>query len=141
MMEFIMVPAIIGIITLGIYKMFELFARRRERMAIIEKLGEKFDPSTLDFKFALPNKSFGNSSFGTLKVACLLLGVGLGLLVGFFIALNCRNVSLGTGNDFDYNFYRETVGIIYGASVLLFGGLGLLVAFIVELKNSKKEGK
>ena len=40
-MDFIMVPLIMGIITLGIYKLFELFACRRERMAIIEKLGDK----------------------------------------------------------------------------------------------------
>jgi hypothetical protein len=137
MMDFIMVPAIIGIITLGIYKMFELFARRKERLAIIEKLGDKFDPALLDFKFTLPGKSSNSSSFGTLKIACLLLGIGLGLLVGFFIVQN--STFTGFGKEFDYNNYRDSIGIIYGASVLLFGGLGLLVAFIVEIKNAKKQ--
>jgi hypothetical protein len=135
MMDFIMVPLIVGICTLGIYKLFELFARRKERLTIIEKLGDKFDPSVLDFKFSLPVKSIGNSSFGTLKIACLLLGVGLGLLVGFFIVQSYMSVQFVDGN---HNFYYDTASVIYGASVLLFGGLGLLVAFLVELKNTKK---
>ena len=42
-----MVPLIMGIITLGIYKLFELFACRRERMAIIEKLGDKISAADL----------------------------------------------------------------------------------------------
>lgn len=40
-MDFITAPLIVGIITLGIYKLFELFACRRERITLIEKLGEK----------------------------------------------------------------------------------------------------
>ena len=51
MMDFIMVPLIMGIITLGIYKLFELFACRRERMAIIEKLGDKISAADWKGKF------------------------------------------------------------------------------------------
>ena len=32
MMDFIAIPTVIGIITLGIYKLFELFACRKERL-------------------------------------------------------------------------------------------------------------
>ena len=53
-MDFIMVPLIMGIITLGIYKLFELFACRRERMAIIEKLGDKISAADWKGKFSLP---------------------------------------------------------------------------------------
>jgi len=137
MMDFIMVPLIVGIVTLGIYKLFELFARRKERLAIIEKMGEKFDASMTECKSAFPVKTFGQSPYGTLKLASLLLGVGLGLLVGFFIVLNTFGFSSqehGWQND-------ETASVIYGACVLLFGGLGLLIAFIIEMKNSNKSDK
>ena len=49
-----MVPLIMGIITLGIYKLFELFVCRRERMAIIEKLSDKITTTDLNGKFSLP---------------------------------------------------------------------------------------
>lgn len=134
MMDFIMVPLIVGTVTLGIYKLFELFARRKERLTIIEKLGDKFDPNMLGMKNTLPQMNMGNTTFGTLKIACLLLGIGLGLLVGFLII----GVTLGYDVENNYRNYYDTLGVIYGASVLLFGGLGLLVAFLIELKHSKK---
>ncbi len=37
MMDFIMVPTILAIITLGIYKLFELFVCKKERLTIIER--------------------------------------------------------------------------------------------------------
>ncbi len=49
-----MVPLIMGIITLGIYKLFELFSCRRERMAIIEKFGDKISAADWKGKFSLP---------------------------------------------------------------------------------------
>lgn len=134
MMDFIMVPLIVGTVTLGIYKLFELFARRKERLTIIEKLGDKFDPNMLGMNNTLPQMNMGNTTFGTLKIACLLLGIGLGLLVGFFII----SITLGFANQSNHHNYYDTLGVIYGASVLLFGGLGLLIAFLIELKHSKK---
>ena len=38
MMDFIMVPTIMAIITLGIYKLFELFVCKKERLMLIEKI-------------------------------------------------------------------------------------------------------
>lgn len=35
-MDFITAPLIVGIITLGIYKLFELFACRRERTRLLK---------------------------------------------------------------------------------------------------------
>jgi len=135
MMDFIMAPLIVGIVTLGIYKLFELFVRRKERIIIIEKMGEKFDPTMIESSFSFSINDGKASAFSTLKLACLLLGIGLGLMVGFFVVLN----TLGVSSNPDINWqYRETTGVIYGASVLLFGGLGLLVAFLIEMKNSKK---
>ena len=40
-----MVPLIVGIVCAGIYGLFELFVRKKERLAIIEKIGDKLDPS------------------------------------------------------------------------------------------------
>ena len=135
-MDFITIPLVVGMITLGIYKLFDLFVRKKERLAIIEKIGDKFDSSMIENKFSFPfNLKFENvGTFGTLKVACLLLGIGLGLLIGFFIC-----------NEFIYGHalwlrgFQETAGIIYGASTLLFGGLGLLVAFLIEMKYRREK--
>ncbi|WP_423129669.1 DUF6249 domain-containing protein [Gaoshiqia sp. Z1-71] len=135
MMDFITIPLVVGMITLGIYKLFELFVHRKERLTMIEKIGSTFDASMVQNKFNFPEKN--RPVFGTLKIACLLLGVGLGLLLGFVLSH-----SLGLNDLLDGNHYiRETVGVIYGASVLLFGGIGLLIAFILEMKYSKKPGE
>ena len=53
MMDFILIPTIIGIITYGIYKLFELFVRKKERLNIIEKFGDKFNPTDLDLKLSM----------------------------------------------------------------------------------------
>lgn len=136
MLDFISIPLVVGIVTLGIYKLFELIIRRKERLTIIEKMGDKFEPSMIENKFSFPERK-GNPMFGTLKIACLLLGIGLGLLVGYLI---CFNTVYGYNSMNLQNNAYEVSGIIYGASVLLFGGLGLLVAFFVEMKyvNNKK---
>ena len=128
MLDFIMVPAVVGIITLGIYKLFELFVRKKERLIFIDKIGDKLTPDILsgqiDFSTNIPK--FSSSA---LKFGCLFMGLGIGLLVAFAVHYNFA--------DFVENAYflRSTV---YGSCVLLFGGLGLLIAFIIELKVSKK---
>ena len=138
-MDFISIPVVVGIVTLGIFRLFDLFVRKKERLAIIDKISDKFDASMIENKFSFPIVSSGNSIFSTLKIACLLLGVGLGLLVGYFICLN----SVAGYSTMDLrNNAHEISGVVYGASVLLFGGLGLLVAFIIEMnyvKNKKAE--
>ena len=96
MMDFITIPLVVGIVTLVIYKLFELFVRKKERLSIIEKIGEKFDASMIENKFSFPSKIFKNFSFGSLKAGCLLMGVGLGLLVGFAICISTiRGYNLG----------------------------------------------
>ena len=136
MMDFITIPLVVGMITLGIYKLFELFVRKKERLMIIDKAGDKLDSSMLQSQISTPIKIFNRFSSGTLKAGCLLIGVGLGLLVGFLIT-NVVIPEYVNGSD---NWQvRQTVGVVYGASVLLFGGLSLLTAFLVEMKYSKKQ--
>lgn len=76
MLDFITIPLIVGIVTLGIYKLFELFARKKERMALIEKLGDKLNPEILDTKISFPLRLTGDKTFGTLKVGSLSTGDG-----------------------------------------------------------------
>ena len=128
-MDFIMVPTVMGIITLGIYKLFELFVRKKERLMIIDKIGDKLTPDILNGKIDF-STNIPKFSFSALKFGCLFMGLGIGLLVAFAVHYNFA--------DFVENAYflRSTV---YGSCVLLFGGLGLLIAFIIELKISKKK--
>ena len=129
MMDFIMVPAVIGIITLGIYKLFELFVRKKERLIIIDKIGDKLTPDILNGKIDF-STNIPKFSFSALKFGCLFMGFGIGLLVAFAVHYNFA--------DFVENAYYLR-SAVYGSCVLLFGGLGLLIAFIVELKVSKKK--
>jgi len=70
-----------------------------------------------------------------LKSGLLMLGIGLGLLVAFFI---CINAFPGYTNSRNWDVERQA-SIVYGACVLLFGGAGLLTAFLIEMKIHKKE--
>lgn len=135
MMDFIMVPLVVGIVCAGVYGLFELFIRKKERLAIIEKIGDKLDASAFEGKLGLPSYA-KHFSFSALKAGCLLAGVGLGLLVGFFIT----TFFLVSSNLLDDSWFRDNLtGTAYGASILLFGGLGLIVAFLIEMKLAKNK--
>jgi hypothetical protein len=128
MMDFIMVPAVMGIITLGIYKLFELFVRKKERLIIIDKIGDKLTPEILSGKIDF-STNIPKLSSSALKFGCLFMGLGIGLLVAFAVHYNFA--------DFVESSYQIR-SAVYGSCVLLFGGLGLITAFIVELKLGKK---
>ena len=82
-MEELMIVANVAIVFGVIYKLFELFAGRRERMMLIEKMGDKLTPET--FKNGIMYRP-SLYSFGGLRIGCLLLGLGAGLLVGYMLA-------------------------------------------------------
>ena len=134
-MDFIMVPVVCGIFVLGFYKLFELFVCKKERLMIIEKMGEKFTPEMLGNKINL--SSVGNASFSALKFGCLFIGVGLGLLVAYLICATTIAGYAMPNPNWSWTI-KQTISIIYGACVLLFGGAGLLTSFLVELKINKK---
>lgn len=127
---------VVGIIILGIYKLFEFFVGKKECFIMIEKLGDKLDFFMLGNRFSLFFfvgiffMLFFLIFFLVLKFGCLLLGMGLGLLIGYIICVIMV---------FDYFIecnwcMSELILLIYGVNVLFFGGLGLVVVFIVELK-------
>ena len=139
-MNFLEGPLICGIIFYFIYMIFELFARKDERIRLIEKMGQSLAPidsSLLKSQFSTLLPSFSKKSFTSLRIGCLFVGLGMGLLVGLFMCLNIR--SAGIPND---HWERDTFySVSYGASVLLFGGLGLVISYIIESRSAKKDEK
>ena len=126
-MNFIMVPLVTGIVTLGIYKFFELLICRRERREIIGKL----EPGSLmglrtGATIRTASETAPGIPAGALKAGCLLLGLGAGLLFGFMLTRMTEIQSY------------DTRSAVYGGSVLVFGGLGLIVSFIVERVLSRR---
>ena len=137
MVEAIMVPAVCGMFIFWFLKLFELFVCKKERLLIIEKMGEKFTPDMLEHKINF--SSIGKYSSSALKFGCLLMGLGLGLLTGYLICSTTLEGYTNTGDvRLNYNM-RETSSIVYGSCVLLFGGLSLLIAFLIELKINKNK--
>ena len=128
MLDFIMIPANLAIIGICIYRIFDLYVRRPERLNIIEKMSELKNVDS-DFKVNIDfvSKS-SNGIFTSLKLALLFCGLGLGLLVGFFLII-----------DYSGEFERGFKEMILGASTLFFGGLGLLISFLIELHFSRKD--
>lgn len=111
------------------YLIFELFARRRERLALIEKLTE-IRSEDLDKSRASIFTNYGLPSvrFSFLRVGMLILGVGLGIIVGFTIlALILGRPYL----DGDYNNYNLT-SVVYGACICFFGGAMLVGSYFLE---------
>ena len=117
-----------------VYKLFELFARKRERLLVLDKIEILGKAEWAGKNIQLPG--FSGFSFSALKSGCLLVGLGVGIFVAFLIC--SLGFDLYTTGDVTYQAVRlETV--IYSASVLLFGGIGLLAAFVLELTMERKE--
>ena len=139
-MNFIVPPLVVGIIFYFIYMTFELFARKTERLNLIEKMGQSLTPtddSVLKSQFTSLLPSFSKKSFTSLRIGCLLAGLGLGLLVGLFIFLYIRNTI-----NIEHHWERETfASISYGAPLLVFGGLGLIISYIIERRDIKNDEK
>ena len=119
-MDFIFVPLVVGVITLGIYKFFELLVCRRERRMIIDKMDGnalidylKFVPMGVRIGAPVSVRPVSGGVSGTLKAGCLLLGIGFGLLFAFMLLNWCA-----------YDASYEMRSIVYGGSVLCFGGVG-----------------
>ena len=140
MMDFILVPLVVGICTLSVYKLFELFVRKKERLMLIEKLNDQLSIGDISERLHIPLISnHFNMSSGALKGGCLMLGIGLGLLFAFFICCNAFP-NYTQGGDYSWQVERQA-SVVYGSCVLIFGGIGLLTAFLIEIKLFRKEQK
>ena len=131
-MEGLVPICVVGIVFYFTYKMIELPARRREREMMIEKMArtDVSAPNLLNGGGRTPRRSFSG-----LRLGCLLIGVGMGLLVGLII-----NMMLAHG-AYSRDMWSEgqLFEVAYGAPVLIFGGLGLLCSYVLERRLSDKD--
>lgn len=122
---------ITGIVFCAIYKVFDLFVRRKERIMLIEKINpETSGQIDLSKISGLLNPQTDNR-FTALKWGMLGVGLGLGLFISVLIVSSNKNI--------ESIWYLRTT--LNGALTLLGGGLGLVIAFIIEMvmRNSEKK--
>lgn len=111
MAEDILIPLVIFATIFGVVYVI-ISARNRERMAMIEK-----GVNPKDFMIERrPN------SYGVVKWALLLAGIGFGLFIGSLLEA--------------YTSIQEEPA--YFASALFFGGAGLFIAFLIAKKAEDK---
>lgn len=135
MTDFITAPALLGISVYGFYKFTELLAHRKERLQMVEKISDLSPNSSINMESIFGSKS-NSSRFVALRFGSILLGIGIGLLVGFFI---CYSIYGSMANMEEIPYYtRQVTGLIYGASTLVFGGISLLICFMIEQKSRNK---
>jgi len=122
---------IVGFVVLGVYKVFELFARRNERTLLIEKLASLYDQNEESkekrLKIQLPFIVANGSGSWALRISLLLIGIGVGFLVALFIQMGYYDGL----TRINYNIFA----LINFACISLFGGIGLLIAFFIEQKK------
>ena len=137
-MDFITIPLIFGIVTYGIYKLFELFVCKKERLTIIDRMNfDSLSTAPLNNLFKGYNTSLP-FSFSALKVGCLLIGLGLGIIMGIILfALNADAIK--AYGEITHHSTYSLAAMILSAGVLCMGGAGLLLAFIIEYKCNKKK--
>ena len=114
---------IVWIVFYYTYKLIGLYARRKERLLMIEKMNVVGD-------MELPDKDVLKHSFTALRVGCLLIGVGVGLLIGVMV----QTMLVSAGYDMNQWPDRKLFEMSLTACVLLFGGIGLLVSYPLERK-------
>lgn len=138
-MDFIIQPLIVAIIFVTLYKICDLYVRRKERMMMIEKCESLKDASPIfQNLFGGGSSMLKNYASWSLRIGALLLGIGMGLLVGYAICYYSIASYAVPGQAYDYRV-DNAISIVYGATTLFFGGLGLIVAFLIELKISKQK--
>ncbi|MEZ7873764.1 MAG: hypothetical protein QMB82_09160 [Bacteroidales bacterium] len=135
MMDFISIPVTFGVGAYAFYKVIELFVRKRERLLLIDKLNslENVNTTNINLSEIFGEGKLFKNQYLTLRIGSLLVGLGLGLLIGYIIV----NTTMGNVSDATW-MIRETQSVIYGASTLLFGGMGLIAGFIAEIRLKKK---
>ncbi|GAB6008586.1 DUF6249 domain-containing protein [Dysgonomonas reticulitermitis] len=127
---------VMGIITLGIYKIFELFVRRNERISIIEKLSN-IDPETLKHRINFPVYKDESVGSWSIRIGLLLIGVGLGVVIATIVDISTAIPSYYKG-QLVYDSLRS-VDVLYPSCAAVFGGIGLVIAYFIEKKKDKKD--
>ena len=135
-MDWITPPLICAIVFGCVYKVIELFVRKRERLMLINKLTEI---SNVNFK-GINLYSSGNK-FTSLRIGWLMLGVGCGFLLGFLINMMATYGRYAYDFDAIWGYHKAVGSIVYMACVCICGGIGLLLSYRAEHKAEHPEEK
>ena len=86
-MDFISVPVTFGVGAYAFYKVIELFVRKRERLLLIDKLNslENVNTTNINLSEIFGEGKLFKNQYLTLRIGSLLVGLGLGLLIGYII--------------------------------------------------------
>jgi hypothetical protein len=127
---------IVGFIVLGIYKLAELFVRKKERLLILEKFSFLHENKENQGPIHLPPLSFNNPSagFGTLRISFLLIGIGVGCLLSFF-----TRYALFDCDSSNHWRVNELEAFVTFSFIAIFGGAGLLASYLIEARKIKKD--
>lgn len=136
MLEFITIPLTFGIGAYAFYKVIELFVRKKERLMLVDKLNtlDNVNTNNINLSGLFGGVKVLQNQYLSLRIGSLLMGLGLGLLIGYLIV----QISYGDLRELTWDL-REAQSVIYGASTLLFGGMGLTAGFITEMKMKNKK--
>lgn len=132
-MSYIANVFIVGIVFYSIYAVFELFARKNERKAMIEKLSDGIDTNVLESNLKVFSR--GEFTSWAIRIGCLLIGIGLGVLVSSIVKLSL----LSTVHADNLRGFFNTFDTMYLASSAFFGGIGLVVAYFIERNYTDKK--
>lgn len=154
-MEAFAVMSVFIVLIVSIYKLFAHLILRKERLLIVEKLSERPEVLNSSMFDALSSKSNSfeanwdknNVAGWTIRIGCLLVGVGLGIFIIALFDFYATPISVQdyielTKNStwqFDQSPMRQAVNALYPASALFFGGIGLVSAFFIEKKSRKAD--
>ncbi|MDR0541497.1 MAG: hypothetical protein LBH19_04715 [Dysgonamonadaceae bacterium] len=133
---------IVGFVILGIYKLFELFVKKNERMALIEKLPAFLPAGETRSVINFPEISLMKKDYDSwpLRFSLLLIGVGLGCLLAFLFQYNL--IDFPKNDEGKWEIRREIAHIrfvLYFSFIAVFGGLSLFIAYLIERKSFKKQ--
>ncbi len=135
MFDFLMPASIFIPICFGVYKICELFVKRKERTLFLEKMLDKMDAVNgnvqSQFNVDINKKS---NPFVTIRWAVGLCSFGLGLLIAHLFCI-FSNVEYATGDR--SVFYSNFVGVVYMGCISLIMGIGFIIAFFIEMKYRK----
>lgn len=135
-MDWITAPLICTVIFGCIYKVVELFVRKRERLMLINKITEI---SNTDFKGI--NLYNSGNKFTALRIGWLMLSVGCGFLFGFLINMMATYGKYATEFGVAWGYHNAVGSIVYVACICICGGIGLLLSYKAERKAEHSEEK
>lgn len=137
-MNWIVSPLVVLIIFSTVYKVFELFVRRGERLKILDKIEEIKDVNLSGLNLNLP--SFNTrirNKFLSLRCGLLGLGIGLGLFIGKLTTLALQASWINT--DGGERVTRDLNSVLQTSCVCLFGGLALVISYFIERNTERKD--